>query len=323
MSVSMVSKGSAAPGAQALRWWSREQQQRIVMAMEQVLRAWEQDWGLSPAHAVEDAVFCRMGFEDPGTGEPPDPPLVNWKPVALSNTSEPACQLWWDASPVVRPGAVARGPVQARRAMDADLVSVLLVALFGSPSEPLPSGEAGALAEVAAQTAKAAWADLWRRIGHELRIPVATDAPSMQQDSLATLLPELQCFQAWSGAVIITLHWCGQELRILLGGAEAEAFLRHQQALASQPAAKSTPVTPLWEAVSALPCTVRAELTPVELSLGAVKALRVGDVVELSHPLDLALFAKTDSGQLLCEAFLGKAGNHRAIELLRSPARPF
>lgn len=323
MSISMVSKGSASPGAQALRWWSREQQLRIVMAMEQMLRAWEQDWGLSPAHAVEDAVFCRMAFEDPGEGDPPDPPLVNWKPVALSNASEPACQLWWDASPGTRPVAARTQQAQARRAVDTDLVSVLLVALFGSPSEPLPSGEAGALAEVAVETAKAAWADLWRRIGQVLRIPVATDAPSMQQDSLATLLPELQCFQAWSGAVIVTLHWCGQELRILLGGTEAEAFLRHQQALASPPVVKPLPLTPLWDAVSALPCTVRAELTPVELGLGVVKALRVGDVVELSHPLDLALLAKSDSGQLLCEAFLGKAGNHRAIELLRSPARPF
>lgn len=320
MSVSMVSKERVSSGARPLRWWSSDQQLRIVMAMAQVLRAWEQDWGLPPARNLDDAVFCRMAFEDTGASGAADPLSAHWRPVALDNASEPACQLWWDASPLAGPG-FTRG--RAHRAMGTDLVSALLAALFGSASEPPRSGEAGALPEVAVETAEAAWADLWRSIGHALRIPLANGVPSLQQDSPATGLPDRQCFRAWSGAVIITLHWCGQALRILLGGAEAQAFLQHHQALPVPAVGRPQPLVPLWDAVSVLPCTVRAELTPVALSLGAVKALRVGDVVELSHPLDLALFAKTDGGQLLCEAFLGKTGDHRALELLRSPARPF
>jgi hypothetical protein len=210
----------------------------------------------------------------------------------------------------------------ARKTVETDLVLVLSEALFGTHSERT-AGEGGGIAEVVAEIAKSAWTDLWNRIRHMLQIAVGEDTPPMHLDYPPTLAPAPRCFQRWSGAVVVALHWCGQELRILLGGREAEAFLHHQKAIPLRSAAEKAAVAPVWEAVSPLACAMRAELEPVELSLGAVKALRIGDVIELAHSLDRPVLAKTATGELLCEAFLGKAGTHRAIELLRSPSMPF
>lgn len=320
MSVSIVPGIQATNGAHSMRWWSDEQQLRVALAMEMVLRAWEHDWGMEQTHPVEDAVRCCMAFEQAARAGSATP--ANWKPVSLNSASEPACEFWWDSSPLSRPGAASvKSAAVTRKVVETELVSVLIGALFGSQSEPSVTGEAAGIAEVAAEVAKSAWADLWRRIGAALQITVATDTPSTHPDYLSTLLPAPQCFQPWSGAVLVSLHWCGQELRILLGGSEMEVFLRHQKAMPAHLAAEKGPLAPLWEAVSPLACAVRAELEPVELTLGAVKALRIGDVIELPHRLDNPLLAKTATGELLCEAFLGKAGTYRAIELLRSPPK--
>ena len=310
----MDSNVQNARGAHPLRWWSGEQQSHLILAMEGVLWAWEQDWGLERTRGAEDAVSCVMAFEEAGAQ------LTNWKPALSDTAAESACELWWDFSPVRREGdAPLNSGAGARKTVEADVVLVLSEALFGSHAERA-TDEGGGIAEVAAEIAKSAWTDLWHRIRHMLQI---ADTPPMQPDHPPALHPSPRCFQRWSGAVFIALPWCGQELRILLGGRGAEAFLRHQKAIPPRFAAEKAAVAPVWEAVSPLACAMRAELEPVDLSLGAVKALRIGDVIELAHSLDRPLLAKAATGELLCEAFLGRAGTHRAIELLRSPSMPF
>ena len=274
----------SADTARPLRWWSDAQLGEVALALEKALRAWEQDWGLQQPHAAQDAVRCVMASSGP---EAPS----SWKPVALDDALEPACELWWDI--------YAGGP-------RADPVLLLVDALFNTSVEPSALSAQGSVSEMAAEAARAAWSDLWARVGQSLAVRVAITAPVTQADSLATLQPAAALFRPWSGAIAITLHWCAQEMRVLLGGAEAAALLAHE-ASAGRPEAK--PLAPVWHAVAGHACTVRAELAPVELTLGAIKSLRVGDVVELSHPLDRPLVAKTADGAVLCEAFLGKLGD--------------
>jgi hypothetical protein len=311
---SMDSNVQNARGAHPLRWWSGEQQSHLGLAMERALWAWEQDWGLERTRGAEDAVSCVMAFEEAGSH------LANWKPAAPGIAAESACELWWDFSPVRRAGDVPlTSHAAASETGEADVILVLSTALFGAPSERT-TDEGSGIAEVAAEIAKSAWTDLWHRIRHILEI---ADTLPIQPDHLPAALPSPRCFQRWSGAVIVAMPWCGQVLRILLGGREAEAFLRHQKAIAPRFAAEKAAIAPVWEAVSPLACAMRAELEPVDLSLGEVKALRIGDVIELTHALDRPLLAKAATGELLCEAFLGRVGAHRAIELLRSPSMPF
>lgn len=286
----------SADTARPLRWWSDKQLGEVALALENALRAWAQDWGLRQPHAEQDAVRCAMAFS--GADAP-----SSWKPVALNDALEAACELWWDMS--------AGGP-------GADPVLLLVDALFNTSVEPSALSAHGSVSEMAAAAARAAWSDLWARVGQSLAVRVAITAPVMQADSLPTLQPAAALFRPWSGAIVITLHWCAQEMRILLGGAEAAVLLAHE-APAEHAVAK--PLVPVWHAVAGGACTVRAELAPVELTLGAIKSLRVGDVVELSHPLDCPLVAKTADGGVLCKAFLGKLGERRAIELLTPPVR--
>jgi hypothetical protein len=282
--------------ARPLRWWSQAQLGEVALALEKVLRAWEQDWALQQPHAAQDAVRCQMASSSGAAAS-------SWKAAALDDACEPACELWWD---------IAAGGQRA------DPVLLLVDALFNTSVEPSALSAQGAVSELAAEAARAAWSDLWTRIGQALALPVAVTAPAMQADSLATLQPAASLFQAWSGAIAIGLHWCGQEMRILLGGGEAAALLARDKPAGSAPA---KPLSPVWHAVAAQACPVRAELAPVQLTLGAIKSLRVGDVIELQHTLDRPLVAKTADGGVLCEAFLGRLGERRAIELLAPPVR--
>jgi Type III flagellar switch regulator (C-ring) FliN C-term len=305
MSSSMIPALHPASACRALRSWTGAQRERVATAVQRVLAAWEQDWGLQQVLAAQQPVGCAMACE---WGDPGAAAAVRWQAVSLTGSVGPATELWWELA--------AAAPAVAPRPLDA-----LLRAMFGSPSDPLNAGgAAGAVAEVAVDTAKAAWIDLWQRVGQAFL--VAGDG-STQGGKLPPSRPAPHCFDQWSGAVVLTLHWCGQDLRLLAGGNEVENLLRDQLAIAPPSAATPAPLVPLWAAVSGLAAVVRAELEPVELSLGAVRALRVGDVIGLSHPLDRPVLARTAGGDLLCEAYLGKSGDQRAIELLRTPARPF
>lgn len=201
------------------------------------------------------------------------------------------------------PGA-ARAWWRDSGAGDAQLREALQLALFATPSDAAAADRLDA-AGLAAEVAQSAWTDFWNRFA---ALAQGQDAGDPHQ-----------CFQPWSGAVVATLPWCGLTLRLLLAGAEAEALLPPAARVAR---AAPPPAEPLARAIAPLRCTVRAELAPVELSLGAVHALRVGDVLELSHPLDAPLLARTEGGALLAEAYLGKAAGHRAIELARPAATP-
>jgi hypothetical protein len=157
---------------------------------------------------------------------------------------------------------------------------------------------------LAAELDALAWADLWRRLA-------ALSA------GVAGAAGPADCLRPWSGDVIATLSLGGNAARLLLSGDQAEALLPGVAPIRTR-AAQRAPL-PLWEALAPLHCTLRAELAPVELSLGEVHALRVGDVIGLPHLLEAPLLARTETGGLLAGAYLGKAGNHRAIELTRTP----
>lgn len=301
---STISRGQDS-ACHALRWWSGDQLARVASAMQKVLAAWEQDWGLPQVRQGEQPVRCAMASEWSGAGAAAS---LRWQPVPLQGGLKPATELWWAVSAVRQPS---------------QLMDVLLPAMFGAASDAV--NPAGAVSGLAAETATAAWTDLWRRVGESLPVREPADAASTGEPSSpdATSQPAPHSFQPWSGAVVLTLAWCGQELQVLAGGSVVESFLRALHAITARPAITPGAVVPVWDAVSGVAATVRAELEPVELSVGAVRGLRVGDVIELSHSLDRPLLARTDNGELLCEAFLGKNGDHRAIELLRAPARPF
>jgi Type III flagellar switch regulator (C-ring) FliN C-term len=291
----------------------------MVSALEKLLEAWALDWGL--AQNSEEKVRCCMAFEE---GHGVAHFSAPWNPVFLGGAAQQTPDLWWHSSVASRLADPSVGAAKrTRNAGEGDLLSVLLGALFDSHSEGRAAvSSVGVSAEVANEMAMLAWADLWRRIFHALKVSSVTEPPPIHPEHQPLLVPASQCFERWSGAVSVSLPWGGQDFRILLGGDEIQGFLRHAEPDPARSLDQSLPMIPVWQAVSSLPCVVRTELAPVELSLGAFKALRIGDIVELPHPLDQPLLIKTVGGGLVFEAFLGKVGAHRAVELLRAPTKP-
>lgn len=71
------------------------------------------------------------------------------------------------------------------------------------------------------------------------------------------------------------------------------------------------------EALAALPTRLHVELSGVEITLGQIQSLALGDVLLLPHPLTQPLHVVATQGQSICAGYLGQQQGHKAIELVR------
>jgi flagellar motor switch/type III secretory pathway protein FliN len=116
-----------------------------------------------------------------------------------------------------------------------------------------------------------------------------------------------------------------QELQIWLPQHAALALLRSQSARVpgKRTTATRAPVlAPMSEALSGTPIKVGITLSPVQLSLGAIAELQLGDVIKLDHALTSPLFAaliSQTSGKAevtpLARVHLGREGQQLAVQL--------
>lgn len=74
----------------------------------------------------------------------------------------------------------------------------------------------------------------------------------------------------------------------------------------------------LSDALNKEPVFMTVEMSPAELDILSIRNLCVGDVIRLGHSLDEPLSLKTETGEVVCFAYLGKHADHKAIELIRS-----
>jgi len=146
-----------------------------------------------------------------------------------------------------------------------------------------------------------------------LRTAIAIDggAGGFDLSSSAMTLPQ-EVFREWAGGVRVTLPGL-DDLALYLGGM---AVARLDPPKRKRPAVEKPPLTALGTAIGPAATALRAQLRPVELTLGQIRSLQLGDVVVLPHALDQALEVRTDAGTLVCEAYLGRMGRHRSLEVL-------
>lgn len=208
-----------------------------------------------------------------------------------------------------------------------------------------PEDGAGALDDTAAALALRAW------MFGEPAPAAAPDGPDMAGDLasgawdalLAALdavvpapIPASHPGAAWSGALALMIPWQSRTWCRTLDGAAVEAFLARcgmLDAPAGSPAGPLPaphPPAPLDQALAAHEVEVRVHLHPVTLTLGQLQSLAPGDVVTLDHPLQSPAFVHlvppVDHGSAaaplapaLCAAWLGRAGDHLAVELHTGP----
>jgi len=301
-----------ARGIRPLRAWSAADRGRVAAAAHGALVAFEQAWGIAadPGPGGRDAGAARIRCE-PSSAAPrggPAPGASGWH--ALGD----AAQGLWCAAPAApaRSGAAA-------------FTSALARALFGAPRAlSAGAGPGGGAADgrrapgLAAEVAQAAWEDWCGRLAGAL----GEGAGRPAQDRSA---PVREPLGPWSGALALTLPWCGLELHVLVSGERVAGLLGP-----GRPPSEARPaaaLTPVWRAMAEEPARIRAELRAFELDLGALAALRVGDVVRTAHaletPLEVKLHARGGAPALaLCAGFLGRAGSARAIELLPASGAP-
>lgn len=122
----------------------------------------------------------------------------------------------------------------------------------------------------------------------------------------------------WSGAVQIflppPLGW-----RLLLQAQVVQAWCR-AQGLAIAPAAcrPRNPLTSASDALAESLITLAVRLEGCQLELGALQRLQPGDVVRLQHPVAAPASVVDATGAALFQAYLGRSGSLKAVELARS-----
>lgn len=115
-------------------------------------------------------------------------------------------------------------------------------------------------------------------------------------------------------------------LQLTLGGKSMSLLIPHSQLATragerAQQSAKRAPVTPLSTALTHVRTKLTAELGEVELSLGSLATLAIGDVITLSSVVDQPLKLYSGPHRLMGLGYLGKQDGHRAVEIFAVPQK--
>lgn len=287
------SHDTASPGAPCaeagwtpLRQWRPPQLEAIADHIAQASLDWSRGWtgcaGAAAEQAARDAVEAAPHVADRSQAAPLGLPLH------APGQHGDAARAWLGCA-AGRGGLRGAHPAQALRRI-----------LCGDPA-------AGAPDSIAEELGDAALLEL----ADALRAALALEGGA---DATAEALAELPAadFHAWSGAVRVNLPVAG-ELVLYLNGACAQRLAPQHSAA---PAAPGAPLQPVSVAARQHALRLQARLHGVDLSLGHLKSLAVGDVVVLPHALEEALVVVTEHGAPVCRAYLGQQHARRALELI-------
>ncbi|MBV8634726.1 MAG: FliM/FliN family flagellar motor switch protein [Burkholderiaceae bacterium] len=122
--------------------------------------------------------------------------------------------------------------------------------------------------------------------------------------------PPAWLFRRSAGAAWLKVSTGGKSLGILIPNALLPGRTRP-----AAPAARE-PVVPLAQALTGTTAHLRAELGQVQMSLGQLTSLEIGDVITLPIGIDQPLRIFAGKRRLVGQAYLGKQDGHRAVEML-------
>ncbi|RKP48423.1 FliM/FliN family flagellar motor C-terminal domain-containing protein [Trinickia fusca] len=312
----LLSPDASARDARALRAWSDAERDSLARALALAVQRWAADWGVSrvPAHGVDAGVRCVAASEWARETNAAVHAAAPWHKLAAASG---VGRLWWALEPA---STTVPTRLQSARGM-------LLARLFGAAAAVGTAVGGDATSSMAAELADQAWTGCLRALAAALSFDAATlDAePGAVRDPVPA-----DALQPWSGSLVVMLPWCDAQLALLIDGECAARFFKVPPARAplagertsAKPAATAS--VPVLQAVAAQRLTLDVALAPFDLGLGALSAMRVGDVLQTSHRLDAPLIVHTgntaDAGkrQTIAAAFLGQRDGQRAIELQRN-----
>ena len=139
-------------------------------------------------------------------------------------------------------------------------------------------------------------------------VPVASsEARLLETESLSGLHTG-----AGSGALHIALEGALPIQGLALGGAWVETAAAEALPATSVKLA----LTPRHTLLSRGRARVELRLGEAELPLSELAGISVGDVLALDTPYKSPLLLRTTEGQALCQAHLGRIGQHKAIQII-------
>ncbi|WP_162878155.1 FliM/FliN family flagellar motor switch protein [Trinickia diaoshuihuensis] len=273
----------------------------LAAAADALLARWCRDWGLAEQAPSDEPTVCRHSWEASALAPIGD---AVWHRVTVD---EAAGSIWWSWQ--------AQESRQAIAAVPADSLDAVQAVLFGG------RGAAGGLANDAAA---AAWADWCDRLARQCGATCSTNAGGAGPDE-AQALPELFS-QRWTGAVLLRRAIRDRILWLALDVAAAEGWL-HTEGFdaAAGVSGTASPLTPFAAALRDVPVNVHVELRPVDVALGDLMGLALGDVICTRHAIDAPLqicLTAIDGGASasLCHAHLGMRDGARAVVLVKHTA---
>lgn len=277
-----------------LRWWTAQQLGVVNVALVAARMAWRQAW-------IDDAVMSSDEVTDvaitPGHGD--------------VFRTDLACRCW-------RPLYAAPDEMEIWIAGGHVVPTEMFAILFGMPSGT-QSSRAASTDGMTADLAHAAWEGLLQHI--QQAFSVNGEACSGLPAQTVTSLPA-EHFLPWSGALHVVLP-LRQELSVLLhiapGRVAACSGNAGAQPISAQECGDRAQLIAVEQAIASRPERVHAMLTPVDITLGQLQSLRVGDVLLLPHSLEQRLQVQNDQAMTLCHAHLGQVDGQRALALIRNP----
>ncbi len=288
----MPDSSKALAAHRPLQWWSATALDTLARTINRAWQDWAARWGVA-AQAVE-AFNAHETLADqqvlPGF----------WRP--------------WLAD------AHAAAPWSWISAGGDEPSSVVAALMFGTASDGATAPARVSGTSLAAEVAQRAWAefedDLARLMGHAPSGGVGVG------EFAQGVGPKLG---RWSGAACVRLRWgqpAAPDLWLHLGADSIAPLLKN---VPKRWTGLMAPIdTTVVDAIAHKPFVLRVELNSTELDLGALQSLRVGDVLTLSHRLDMPLLLRPHGPEagaaaaVACAGYLGARNGRRAIELVQN-----
>lgn len=299
-SFSALLSEDASMSARPLRSWNEITIQALIVKVHEVLDEWQSAFDLAPT--TSDCACNIMCQSASDAAAEPEWPNLQWDVIPSTQNAD---GLWWALWKDKKDRDFVDGTRNSRAA--------LMAALFGEvPSTPLVDS-------LADEVVEAAWTDWCRRIW--LLFEPEKGAASRPTELFTDLL------HPWSGAVVITLPWCGQTLGFLVSHACVSACMGLQHTVPPHTSGTSA-LVPFLHAAGSLIMPIYVDMEPIEIDLGTLASLCLGDILRTTHALETPLVVKdtahcgiVDAAMPatpnLCRGFLGRQGRHRALELLK------
>ena len=270
--------------ARPLRRWSTDELERFADAVATALSADALRWGADDAlRKLVDADSIR-GAAHAVHAEEVEPSA---RPADWSDVSGQGA--WWH---------LGQSPTR-----------MISRALFGSAGGGASALDGRSVADELA-------AELWAGQLQALAALVATDHGSADADARA------RTWRRWSGAVLVTLPWCGATLQLLFDAAQVARVLHATGARGKRASpVAGVPAVPALRALADHRARLTVRLDAFDIDLGSLVSLNIGDVLHVRHALDkpahvCAAEARIDDAPL-CAAWLGRRDDALAIELAR------